>query len=94
MYIFITLVVIAGIVIYLRNKNDKSTGKSAPAVDIKPVTDPVTPSMANPTADPAKEVVTPSMANPTPVAPATTTPTTTATTAKKTSTRRRKKKTV
>jgi flagellar basal body-associated protein FliL len=82
MSIFIIIVVIAIIAIYMRNKKDDSKGKSAGTtyVDIKPITNPVTPSMANPTADPAKEVTAPSMANPTP--------------AKKPTTKRRKKKTV
>lgn len=64
MFIFIIAVIlaVAGI-IYLKKNKGESTGKSAGTsyVDIKATTNPVTPSMANPTADPAKEVKAPSM---------------------------------
>ena len=66
MFIFtiIAIVAVAAIVYYVRKQ--KSTGSSAGTTyeDIKGITDPVTPSMSNPTADPAKEVTPPSMSNP------------------------------
>lgn len=61
--IIMVLVAIGGIVYQSKNKG-KSTGKSAPDnLAWKATTAPVTPSMSNPTADPAKETKTVSLAD-------------------------------
>ena len=64
-FIIIAIVAVAAIVYYIKKEKEKSTASSTGTTyeDIKGITNPVTPSMSNPTADPAKEVTPPSMGN-------------------------------